>query len=50
MFLTWSLFLYKRKKVYSIKNELLKKSREAMLATVEIYNNPNISFIIVNVN
>lgn len=32
------------KKIYSIKDELIKKSREAMLAAVEIYNNPNIEF------
>lgn len=30
--------------VGSIKNELLKKSREAALAAVQIFNNPNISF------
>lgn len=28
----------------SIKNELIKKSREAMLAAVQIYNNPAITF------
>lgn len=33
-----------QKKIYSIKDELIKKSREAMLAAVEIYNNPNITF------
>lgn len=33
-----------KKRIYSIKDELLKKSREAMLAAVEIYNNPNITF------
>lgn len=33
-----------KKKIYSIKDELLRKSRESMLAAVEIYNNPNITF------
>ena len=33
-----------KKKVGSIKLELLQKSREAMLSAVEIYNNPNIQF------
>lgn len=33
-----------KKTVYSIKAELLTKSREAMLSAVEIYNNPNIQF------
>ena len=33
-----------KKKIYSIKDELLKKARESMLAAVEIYNNPNITF------
>ena len=33
-----------KKKVYSKKNELLEKSREAMLSAVQIYNNPNIQF------
>ena len=32
------------RRVGSIKNELLKKSREAALAAVQIFNNPNISF------
>ncbi len=32
------------RKIYSIKNELIEKSREAILAAVEIYNNPNIKF------
>lgn len=30
--------------VGSIKNELLRKSREAALAAVQIFNNPNITF------
>ena len=33
-----------KKKVYSIKTELLKKSREAILAAVSIYNNPQMTF------
>jgi hypothetical protein len=32
------------RKVGSIKNELLQKSRESMLTAVQIYNNPNIQF------
>lgn len=32
------------RRIGSIKNELLKKSREAALAAVQIFNNPNISF------
>jgi len=32
------------RRVGSIKSELLKKSREAALAAVQIFNNPNISF------
>ncbi|WP_219847281.1 DUF3644 domain-containing protein [Burkholderia multivorans] len=32
------------RRVGAIKNELLKKSREAALAAVQIFNNPNISF------
>ena len=32
------------RKVKSIKDELVKKSREAMLAAVQIYNNPHITF------
>ncbi len=33
-----------KRKIKSIKSELLKKSREAMLSAVEIYNNPQITF------
>ena len=33
-----------KKRVFSIKSELLTKSREAMLAAVQIYNNPRITF------
>ncbi len=33
-----------RKNIYSIKRELLKKSREAVLAAVSIYNNPQMTF------
>lgn len=32
------------RRIGAIKNELLKKSREAALASVQIFNNPNISF------
>lgn len=32
------------RKIWSIKNELLTKSREAMLCAVQIFNNPNIFF------
>src|SRR5690606_5527629 len=32
------------RKVWSIKNELLTKSREAMLCAVQIFNNPNVVF------
>lgn len=32
------------RKIGSIKNELLRKSREAMLSSVQIFNNPNILF------
>lgn len=34
----------KRRRVYSVKDELLTKSREAMLSAVQIFNNPNILF------
>lgn len=34
----------RKRKVFSIKNELLTKSREAMLCAVQIFNNPNIVF------
>jgi len=34
----------RNRKIGSIKAELLKKSREAALAAVQIYNNPNITF------
>lgn len=33
-----------KRKLFSIKNELLTKSREAMLCAVQIFNNPNIVF------
>lgn len=33
-----------KKKLYSVKDELIKKSREAMMASVQIYNNPNVTF------
>lgn len=32
------------RKVGSVKNELLQKSRESMLAAVQIFNNPNVNF------
>lgn len=34
----------RKRRIGSIKSELLKKSREAMLAAVQIFNNPNITF------
>ena len=34
----------KKRKIGSIKNELIQKSREAMLTAVQIFNNPNIQF------
>lgn len=34
----------RNKRISSVKNELLKKSREAALAAVQIFNNPNITF------
>src|SRR5450759_2164306 len=34
----------RHRKLYSIKEELLTKSREAMLCAVQIFNNPNIVF------
>jgi hypothetical protein len=34
----------KKRKVWSVKNELLVKSREAMLCAVQIFNNPNVVF------
>jgi len=34
----------RRRKVFSIKNELIQKSRESMLTAVQIFNNPNILF------
>ena len=33
-----------KRRVKSIRDELVKKSREAMLAAVQIYNNPQITF------
>lgn len=38
------MIVKRKRKVRSIKNELLVKSREAMLCAVQIFNNPNISF------
>lgn len=32
------------RRMFSVKEELLKKSREAALASVQIFNNPNVSF------
>jgi hypothetical protein len=32
------------RRVFSVKDELLKKSREAALAAVQIFNNPNVTF------
>ena len=34
----------RKRRMKSVKIELLKKSREAMLAAVQIYNNPQITF------
>lgn len=34
----------RKRKIGSIKNELIQKSRESMLASVQIFNNPNIQF------
>lgn len=34
----------KKRKIWSIKEELLVKSRESMLSAVQIFNNPNIVF------
>lgn len=34
----------RKRKVWSVKNELLTKSREAMLCAVQIFNNPNVVF------
>lgn len=33
-----------KKSIYSIKDELIRKSREAMMAAVQTYNNPSLSF------
>ena len=33
-----------KKNVFSIKDELIRKGREAVLAAVQVYNNPNITF------
>ena len=32
------------RRVFSVKEELLKKSREAALAAVQVFNNPNVTF------
>ncbi len=32
------------RRVFSVKEELLNKSREAALAAVQIFNNPNVTF------
>lgn len=34
----------RKRKIWSVKNELLLKSREAMLSAVQLFNNPNILF------
>jgi len=34
----------RKRKIHSIKSELIEKSRESMLAAVQIFNNPNIQF------
>lgn len=33
----------KNRRVKSVKTELIKKAREAMLAAVQLYNNPQVS-------
>jgi hypothetical protein len=42
------------RRIHSVKNELIEKSKEAILSAVQIFNNPNInfkaeSFIILNI-
>lgn len=32
------------RRVFSVREDLLKKSREAALAAVQIFNNPNVTF------
>lgn len=32
------------RKIFSVKNELIQKSRESMLTAVQVFNNPNITF------
>jgi hypothetical protein len=34
----------RKRKLFSVKDELLRKSREAALAAVQVFNNPNITF------
>ncbi len=34
----------RKRRVASVKNELIQKSRESMLTAVQIFNNPNIQF------
>ncbi|HFD2289043.1 TPA: DUF3644 domain-containing protein, partial [Legionella pneumophila] len=34
----------RKRSVFSIKNELIKKSQEAALAAIQLYNNPLITF------
>lgn len=34
----------RKRRVKSVKTELIKKAREAMLAAVQIYNNPQVTF------
>jgi hypothetical protein len=34
----------RKRRVYSVKDELLKKSQEAALAAIQIFNNPLITF------
>ncbi len=34
----------RKRSVKSVKDELIKKSREAIMAAVQIYNNPQITF------
>ena len=34
----------RKRRVKSVKTELVKKAREAMLAAVQLYNNPQVTF------
>ena len=34
----------RKRRIKSVKTELVKKAREAMLAAVQLYNNPQVTF------